>query len=255
MSKPSLLNADGPAAVCFKPFLDALDSQTDLLQRKTDNIVAKMKGPAAISSFALPGATPAFDGFTLFPGATALVSRPFLAACKHFHWTWDSAAWPIPGVPAMIKPVLGTVLVSCVTVTDLKKAECPGLDSLHTWLQSKGGEKNLLKNMNHKSFRMSAQDGNILFISGGSIPLVTGTPETQTVDDPEKDKPVRDEGSDKSCVLVLPLLPGKGLWHGGSLDPHVKMDIKQYLTKFMCLTSSGTWKNLAGVIQEFAEKL
>ena len=112
-------------------FLQCLDGGSDIadpvealleenkahLEKKADNLSAKLKSSAGMTSVKLQGDALSLPGLVLTDKATELLCKPFLCAVKHFTWTWDTACWPLPGVPCLVCPIVGDFFSSSATST------------------------------------------------------------------------------------------------------------------------------------------
>ena len=221
------------------------------LVKKADNLKAKMKAKAAISSVALECADMSFataEPDVLLPlqvseAAAETFRRPFLVASEEASWTWDVNAWPLPAVPSILVGLEGKVALLAVEYAQLKKAGATAVSALDNWLLSRGESKTFLLDM--PIFSMVVDVGTVVWLPGGWIPLAI------TLGDADGDKTAAKKAEKaKSVMITIPVLHDGGL---SKLQKEAAFDIKQNLDGILAnLGNTNTWSVAAPAAVKWA---
>jgi hypothetical protein len=202
-----------------------------VLCKKANNLIAKMKGSAAMTCKAgIDTSGFDFDKFGLSDKGRDLMSMPFLVALSSFEWTWHIRGWPLSGVACFVIVLKGRLLVNSIGITVLTNDGLKALVSLPELKSVKGPDCKAFDKLEKTVVEISAKSA--AFLPAGSIPLVSAVPEAEVAEG------AKIEG-DKAVALVIPLLH-KDVALMKAMAGRSRFLLKQYIEQ--CFTEFGSDK-------------
>ena len=224
IAKVQLYNTEG----FLKGFGQLVDANMDMVQRKKDNLKAKMREHAAVASLTFAGEVPDMKPIKLTEEAGAIFMKPILVTVDHFHWMWHFNAWPFPGVSMLVLVLESNLLVHCASISDLRELRMESLVALNSFMQSQDDSPTALGAVRSKGQTILAAQGGVLFLPHGCIPLVTAVPAEQDA-----------VGLKKTSLLCFPLLHDK---MQPKALPAGMREVNEYLIKlFAEMSATKTW--------------
>ena len=174
-----------------------IDGNSENITKKSINLAAKMKSTASMTQVVLQDASPlqgAIGNISIDESMQSVFEGPFVIASQNWSHSWDPNAFPFPGVPCVVRPLEGRFLVRLVSVSALRKAGMTTLTSLDLFLGQMHDFKKFLQSAG--DVRTVVDEGELLYIPNGCIPLLTAVP---------KDLSLEDHAKFKATALVLPM--------------------------------------------------
>ena len=232
------------ACALGQQFEQLMKDNKKVIEKKADNLKAKMKQKAATSAVQCDTrALTLQDGenkLELPDGAAAAMKKLFLVAVMESSWTWDFNAFPCVGLPMVIAGIGGRSVCRFVHLDELKKVGLTNLASLSTFAQA-ADDPNFLAALPGKLTHVDT--GDVIWVPKGFVPFVSChvSDEDESKDDDSKE--VR-----KSTLLVVPVLHK----NSGNLSTAAAQDLKQYgETCLTANTESKVWQHWSAAITEF----